>query len=79
MNSRARGTGRKCTNYNCGTLKKPKGDRHKEGLRPQDGPGWYNSCLALHHVSRTHTYLEKKCAWEMALLTFFKHQVKKLN
>ena len=52
-NARGRSPPNSCRSYNSCTLKKPKGDKHKEGLRPQDGPGWYNSCLASHHISHT--------------------------
>ena len=31
--------------YKCITELEPRGDRHKEGLRPEDGPGWYTACL----------------------------------
>ena len=31
--------------YKCITELQPRGDRHKEGLRPEDGPGWYTTCL----------------------------------
>ena len=33
------GRARRCRSYNCNTRKQPKGDRHIEGLRPEDAPG----------------------------------------
>ena len=31
----------RCNSYDCKTQKEPKGDPHKEGLRPEDKPGWF--------------------------------------
>merc|ERR1712064_54710 len=33
------GRARRCRSYDCNTRKQPKGDRHIEGLRPEDAPG----------------------------------------
>ena len=31
----------RCNTYNCQAQREPKGDAHKEGLRPEDKPGWF--------------------------------------